>query len=174
MKRKLLIFFMVLTLLTPMALADDMPADDVAQAVEATPTTATVLVNDSPTVFDAYTIDNSNYFKLRDLAFLLNKDYKGFNVVWDENHQAIYMFSRTGYTAVGGEMVAAQTTESLAYPTESMVFVDNKLDQFTAYKIGDNNYFQLREICQVFDIGVIWDEETQTIAIDTSQSYVAE
>ena len=49
----------------------------------ANPTNAKVLVNGEEVAFDAYTIDGSNYFKLRDLAFVLNGTEKQFEVGWE-------------------------------------------------------------------------------------------
>ncbi|MGO4373315.1 hypothetical protein AB4Z21_21620 [Paenibacillus sp. MCAF20] len=40
-----------------------------------------------------------------------------------------------------------------------------------AYNIGGNNYFKLRDIAKVFNIGVTWDASTSTIGIDTSLAY---
>ena len=47
--------------------------------LKATPTTSTVLVNGEQVAFDAYNIDGSNYFKLRDLGAAL-----GFEVGWTQ------------------------------------------------------------------------------------------
>lgn len=179
MKTKALLLSLVLAICTMSVFAVSVVMDTTESATisrteaPATPTTATVVVNGSPVQFDAYTIAGNNYFKLRDLAFLLNKDYKGFNVTWDETHNAIYLTSQTAYEPVGGEMVVGMAEAQTAYPTDAMVFVDNKLETFTAYEIGDNNYFKLRDICETFDIGVTWDGETQTIYVDTSQPYEA-
>ena len=43
----------------------------------------------------------------------------------------------------------------------------------TAYTIGGNNYFKLRDIGQAFDFGIGWDNATKTITIDTGTGYTA-
>ena len=41
-------------------------------AVTAIPTASTVLVDGQNIAFDAYNIDGNNYFKLRDIAYVIN------------------------------------------------------------------------------------------------------
>lgn len=43
--------------------------------------------------------------------------------------------------------------------------------QINAYTINNNNYFKLRDLCQMFNIGVTRDAATNTIGIDTSIAY---
>ncbi|AGC69289.1 hypothetical protein Cst_c23290 [Thermoclostridium stercorarium subsp. stercorarium DSM 8532] len=40
-----------------------------------------------------------------------------------------------------------------------------------AYTIGGYNYFKLRDIAKIFDIGVVWEGETSTVKIDTGIGY---
>ena len=43
--------------------------------------------------------------------------------------------------------------------------------QLTAYNIGGNNYFKLRDIGAAFDFGVEWDGAQNSIVIDPTKSY---
>jgi hypothetical protein len=61
-----------------------------------------------------------------------------------------------------------------AIPTTSKITLDGKEVSFTAYNIGDNNYFKLRDIGAALDFGVTWDGENNTIVIDTSKGYTPE
>lgn len=138
----------------------------------ATPTNSKVLVNGKEVAFTAYNIGGNNYFKLRDVATAINGTAKSFNVGWDGNNNAISLTSGQAYQSVGGELVVnsgAQVTSPRV--TNSKVFVDGELTTFMAFNIDGNNYFKLRDIGQVFDIGIGWDGSTQTITIDTSSSY---
>jgi hypothetical protein len=45
-----------------------------------------------------------------------------------------------------------------------------KLD-LTAYTIGGNNFFKLRDVMSALDVGVTWDNATSTIGIDSSIGY---
>lgn len=60
----------------------------------ANPTRATVLVDGREIAVDAYTIDNSNYFKLRDVAALLD-----FGVTWDAPERSIHIQTNERYAA---------------------------------------------------------------------------
>jgi hypothetical protein len=138
----------------------------------ATPTASTVLVNGQNVAFDAYLIEGNNYFKLRDLAFILNGTQKQFAVGWDGTANAISLTSGQPYEAVGGEMEGRGAGAKTSTPTSSRIILDSKEVNFTAYNIDGNNYFRLREIATLLDFGVDWIHETRTVIIDTSSGYV--
>lgn len=137
----------------------------------AQPTASTVLVDGTPVAFDAYAINGNNYFKLRDLAYILNGTGKQFEVVWDNDLKAINLKPGQSYTAVGGEMKTGNRNNTTAYPSNATVFIDGIRVELTAYTINGNNYFKLRDLGKVFDFGVTWDGAANTIRIDTSSSY---
>ena len=138
----------------------------------ANPTNSKVLVNGKEVAFDAYTIDGSNYFKLRDLAFVLNGTEKQFEVGWDNASKTITLTSGSAYTANGSEMAKGSGAQS-ASVSASKLLIDGKEVSLTAYTIGGNNYFKLRDIGQAFDFGIGWDNVTKTITIDTGAGYTA-
>jgi hypothetical protein len=137
----------------------------------AAPTSSTVLVNGETQAFDAYNISDNNYFKLRDLAHVLNGTEKQFEVGYDEATRAITLTSGAVYTPVGGEMSGKGEGVKTPTPTTSKIYLDGAEVSFTAYMIDGNNYFKLRDIGQAFDFEVDWDGERQTIVIDTSKEY---
>lgn len=152
------------------------PAPDlsyISSPSDADPTTATVLVNGEEKSFDAYSINNNNYFKLRDLAYVLSGTDKQFEVSWDNTAKAISLTSGNSYTAVGGEMSAKGSGTQTANPSSAKIILDGKEIALTAYEIGGNNYFKLRDIGQTFNFGVGWDNTSRTITIDTSIGYTA-
>ena len=138
----------------------------------ATPTASSVLVNGESKSFDAYNIDGANYFKLRDLAYVLNGTDKQFEVSWDSDANAILLTSGESYTAVGGEMTAGTGAAQSAKATASKILVDGEEVSLTAYNINGSNYFKLRDIGELFNFGVEWNSESQTISIDTSKDYI--
>ena len=145
-----------------------------AFAVTATPTASTVLFNGNNISFDAYRIEDNNYFKLRDLAYVLNGTSKQFSVGWDDATDAILLQSQLPYETVGSEMEAKGAGDKNAEPTTSKIYLDGIEVQFTAFRIEGNNYFKLRDIGATFNFGVDWIGERDTIAIDTSKGYSLE
>lgn len=152
---------------------EEVPAP--AAEVTAKPTSAKVLVNGREVEFTAYNIEGYNYFKLRDIAMAVNGSEKQFEVTWDAENNAILLFSDSAYTPVGGELEAASgQKQTVGKLTTSTIYKDGQEIHLTAYKIGGNNYFKLRDILQAFNIGVTWDAQTKTISIDTASDYVPE
>ncbi len=141
-------------------------------SISAAPTTSKVLIDGRPVSFEAYNISGYNYFKLRDLAMALNGTNKQFEIGYDGKTNTINITTNKAYTPVGGELaVSAKPTAKTARPTTSKVFVNGKEVKFTAYNIGGNNYFKLRDVAKVIDFGVAYDGKTNTISIDTSATY---
>jgi len=115
-----------------------------------------VLVNGSPVAFDAYLINGNNYFKLRDLAYILSGTDKQFEVTWDDTLKAINLISGKPYTVSGGEMATGSKNTATAYPSAATVFINGVRVELTAYTINGFNYFKLRDLGKEFDFGVIW------------------
>lgn len=142
-------------------------------SLSAIPIASTVLINGENTSFDAYNISGSNYFKLRDLAYVLSGTEKQFEVSWDAVAKAISLTSGSTYTTVGGEMAVSSTGPQTAAPTTSKILLDGREVSLTAYNINGSNYFKLRDIGEAFDFAVEWDAVSKTISIVTGRGYVA-
>ncbi len=145
------------------------PAVEPPKTGTAAVTTSKVLVDGKQVAFEAYNINSNNYFKLRDIAMALNGTAKGFEVAWDGKNNAISLTPGKAYTAVGGELaVSAKPTAKQAALSTSKIYLDGEEIQLTAYTIGGNNYFKLRDFEQAIGIVVGWDQKTNTVSIDTS------
>ncbi len=139
----------------------------------ATQTASKVYINNKEVSFDAYNIDGSNYFKLRDLAYALNNSEKQFDVSWDKQANAINLLSNKTYTITSGEMTKGDGLDKNANSTTSQILIDGKAVQLTAYNISDNNYFKLRDIGKELNFAVDYDGTKNAIMIDTSKPYIA-
>jgi hypothetical protein len=138
----------------------------------AKPTASKVLVNGQEVAFQAYNINNNNYFKLRDLAMVVNGTEKNFEVSWDGAKNAISLESDKAYTPAGGELsVSDKPAIKEAKPTASTVYINGKELKLIAYNINGNNYFKLRDIGKAVNFGITFDAASSTIGIDTSTDY---
>ncbi len=147
---------------------------EVALDKAALPAQSTVLINGVNVNFDAYTIDENNYFKLRDLAMALNGTTKQFEVIWDEANSAIRLTTNSAYTSVGNELTVSENrTAATAISTTSRIYMDGVEINLKAYQIGSSNYFKLRDVGAVMNFGIEWEDSLKTIVIDTSTGYTA-
>lgn len=160
----LLSVIMLLSLVTVPALA----------AETAKPTSSKVYVNSISKSFDAYNIKEYNYFKLRDLAYVISGSTKQFEVKWDGAKNAINLVSKTAYTPEGTEMAKGNGKSKSASVSTAAVYVDGNKVSLSAYNIDGFNYFKLRDVMKLFDVSVEWSEKTNSIALDTTKSYVEE
>jgi Leucine-rich repeat (LRR) protein len=174
MKRKMTAILLALALCAAPAGTAQTAAATATAALTARPTASAVLVNGKSVAFDAYNISDNNYFKLRDLAFILSGTEKQFEVSYDEVTRAIALTSGVAYTPVGGEMTGKGAGDKTPAPTSSKIYLDGKDVSFTAYNIDGNNYFKLRDIGAAFNFGVDWDGARNTIVIDTGKGYTPE
>lgn len=113
----------------------------------------------------AYNIDDNNYFKLRDIAQILNGTIKTFDVKYDGATNSIDMLSFYDYTSVGGELTPGDDVTRTAFSSSAFLTLDGVPIKATCYNIDGNNYFKLRDITDVLDCRVDWEEKNQTIWI---------
>ena len=124
-----------------------------------------VTLNGAKADLAAYTINSNNYFKLRDLAKALKGLDSEFEVKWNAAEQRIDLTSRTAYTAVGGEQAALPSGNKAATLTNASVYLDGKPLSLTAYSIGGNNYFKLRDLGDALGFSVDWNADTMTMIL---------
>jgi lysophospholipase L1-like esterase len=145
-----------------------------AVTADAAPTSASVLVNSGKVAFEAYNIDGSNYFKLRDLAKVLSGTGKQFEISIDSAAKIVNLTSGKAYSPVGEELSQSGNTVSVTAERSAwVVYLDGKQVVQTVYMINGSNYFKLRDLGLAVDFGVGWDAPSSTISIDTTLEYTA-
>ncbi|HWQ79177.1 MAG TPA: stalk domain-containing protein [Anaerovoracaceae bacterium] len=137
-------------------------------AAQARPTASSVVLNGAKVSFEAYNIDNNNYFKLRDLAKALSGGAKQFEVTWDASENAVNILTNHAYTPVGGELaLPGSNSIKTAVPSNSKVTINGTVTSLTAYYIDGNNYFKLRDIGKAIGFEVAYDGVANTVIINS-------
>ncbi|MBQ2696957.1 MAG: hypothetical protein IJF61_06605 [Clostridia bacterium] len=137
-------------------------------------TSSKVLVDGLDIAFEAYNIEDNNYFKLRDIAKVISGSQKQFEVTWDDENGVINLVSGDAYTPVGGELSEGDGEAKPSVICTSKIFKDGKEINLKAYNINGNNYFKLRDLGQAFDFDVSWNGAANCITVETDKSYTAD
>lgn len=115
----------------------------------------------------AYNINGSNYFKLRDIAYILSGTNYSFEVEWNDALKSINLTTGKNYTPVGGEMSGVGSVTQFGTPTTAALYVNGVRVDPEAYNINGNNYYKIRDIADVIGFGIDWDQATSTVIIST-------
>jgi len=135
-------------------------------SILARPTASTVIVNGDKVPFLAYNIGGYNFFRLRDIAYVLGGTSAQFSVGWDGAANVITLVSGEAYQSTGNELGGHRIGIATATPTDSSVFLNGQRVNFGAFNIGGYNFFRLRDLATVLGFEVEWIAETSTILID--------
>ena len=119
-----------------------------------------------------YKIEGANYFKLRDVAMLLNGSEKQFAVNYDDNKKAVSITSGKPYTAIGGELSGTAAASCSAIVSNNTISINGNTTDLTVYKIDGANYFGLRDLGKALDFYVGYDDETKTVTISGAKGYM--
>lgn len=138
-----------------------------ATTLKVVPSTHHVEVNGEAVNPQAYNIDGYNYFKLRDLAYLLNGTTMSFNVTWDSSKNAVNLISGQAYTVVGGEMTVASTTSLRVQESTSKVLLDGSGVSIKGYNINGNNYYKIADVSSAIGFTAAYESTTKTVQIKT-------
>lgn len=151
--------------------AGNQPVNPQPSGAQAMPTndslTADGVLQD-PTV---YKINGSNYFKIRDLAAILDGTEKQFSVGYDGDANAVTVTSGQPYEKNGSELAgAAQGGNKDAMSSNDAIYINGAQASVEVYKIDGSNYFKLRDLGKALDFYVGWTAE-QGVFIDTAKPY---
>lgn len=139
-----------------------------AASTSAIPSAQRVRIDGEERVIPAYVIEETNYFKLRDLAMVLNGTDKQFAVGWDGPNQLVSMTTGRRYAAQGGELAGLPAGTVEAERAASALALDGKRFAPTAYVIGEGyHYYKLRDLAEALGVGVSWDAAAKTVVLTT-------
>ena len=157
----------LLTLALAMLLLLAMPAF----AFTARRSAQSLSVNGKTVACEKYNIDGSNYFKLRDLAALLNGTGSQFNVGYDPENRLVSITTNTPYTQPNGtELQVGEDRSGSAVRSSQSIMIDGVIrNDLSVYNIGGSNFFQLRQMGEVLRFDVDYISETNT-AVVTSRT----
>ncbi len=116
---------------------------------------------------EKYNIDGSNYFKLRDLARLLNGTGSQFDVGWDETNKVVSVTTNHAYTTPNGhELEVGADKSGTAVVSTQTIMIDGRVrSDLAVYNIGGSNFFKLREMGDALGFDVDYDGTTNTAIV---------
>ena len=135
-------------------------------AADVTPSPQKLSVDGTDADCDKYNIDGSNYFKLRDLAYLLSKSDSRFSVAFDAESNAVTVVPGGDYVPVGGELEQGKDLSKTAVASKQSVLINGEaVEGISVYNIGGNNYFKLRDLGSALGFTVAFDADANTAVV---------
>ena len=117
----------------------------------------------------------TNYVKLRDVAYALNGTAAQFNVDWDGD---VLIVPHSAYTPNGSEMSTPFTGDRTYTKATSATKVSGQNVPFSAFCLTDDNYgsytyYKLRDLGQVLGFDVSWSAQ-RGIYIESDKPYTVD
>ena len=157
--------------ITPNASANTAAALPQSTSVKIQPSTHVVTVDGERVDPQGYNINGYNFYKLRDIAYILNGTDSRFNVTWDGANNRIVLTDDAAYQEVGGEMTSsASTAIKNVSESDSTIVLDGKTLSLTGYRINGNNYYKIRDVGSALGFSVDFDPETEIVLIGSANA----
>lgn len=115
-----------------------------------------------------YSINGSNYYKIRDIAMVLRTTNTRFNVEWDPSLGSISLSTGVKYDIIGGELSDDNSPVLDITENTAPIYVNNNRSDLVAYTINNSNYFKIRDLAEIIGFNVSWDASTDTVVITTN------
>ncbi len=118
---------------------------------------------------EKYNIDGSNYFKLRDLAYVLNGTGSQFSVSWDGENKCVSLVTGEAYEPNGSELdLSGGDKSASAAPSGDAIIIDGVLrSDLSAYKLEGNNFFKLKDLGEALGFKVGYDAASRTMIVNS-------
>lgn len=157
--------------ITPNASASTAATLPQSTSVKIQPSTHVVTVDGERVDPQGYNINGYNFYKLRDIAYILNGTDSQFNVTWDGANNRIVLTDGAAYQEVGGEMTSSASAEiKNVSESDSTIVLDGKTLSLTGYRINGNNYYKIRDVGSALGFSVDFDPETEIVLIGSANA----
>lgn len=149
---------------------NSVPSDTPAQPAPVSPTNDKLEVDGQSQSPAAYKINDYNYFKLRDIAALLNDTDKQFSVGYDASTGDVTLASGQPYSVTADDLTVPPAGSRQATASTNVIYINGVRMQLTAYLIDGYNYFKLRDLASALDFYVGWTAE-RGMFLESDKSY---
>lgn len=141
---------------------------EAVNSLTAEPSSATISINGNDYTLAGFNVNNSNYYKIRDIAMLMRSTPARFNVTWDPKLNGISILTGVKYEIVGGELENESYNTLDISETTSPIYIDGDESNIRAYTINGSTYFKVRDIADAAGFTIDWNSALQTIVITTN------
>ena len=133
---------------------------------KANATTQDLLIDGEAKDAEIYNVNDENYFKLRDIAMLLNGTGSQFSVGYDPASKTIAVVTGEAYVPLGGELEIPEEDKSGSCVVSSQsLTIDGEPVALTAYNLAGNNFFGLRELGEALGFDVEYDPAERAMLV---------
>lgn len=122
-------------------------------------------VNGTARNTQVYNINDENYFRLRDIAYMLNGTGSQFAVGYNDAMRTISLSTGQAYSSLGNEMSTGQDYSSTCVVSNMPVLINGTSVSLTAYNINDNTFYRLRDLGDNLNFNVSYDANTRTVVV---------
>ena len=112
-------------------------------------------------------INNSNYYKIRDIAMILRGTGARFDLFWNGEQGLIEIETGVKYSPIGNELSEVESIGE-AREMKSTLIIDGRKKQLDAYFIDGSTYFKIRDIGEFAGFDTVWNSQTATVEIITN------
>ena len=159
----------IISLLLVLALVLSLGGSASAATVQISP--QKLSVNGTEVACEKYNIDGNNYFKLRDVAQLMNGTAGQFSVGWDAAANTVSIATGESYVSNGTELVTGQDNSATAVVSSQTIVINGQVrSDIAAYNIGGSNFFKLRDLGSALGLYVDYDAATNTAILNSNDS----
>ncbi len=103
----------------------------------------------------AYSIDNTNYFSLRDIASLLNDTEKQFDIQYDKATKTVTVTTQKPYALANTDYTNNNTmSQKEVTSTAITINVDGQNIALVSYNVNNINYFSINDLAKALNINV--------------------
>ena len=131
-----------------------------------TPSDQEIHLNDREVEISGVKHNGFNYYRLRDLAYILKDTRAQFEVGYDKEKKMIVIETKTLYT--GDKIDPAKLGESLSV-VDIPISIDKNLTHLEVVNVGGYNYFRLRDLGTLVGFEVNYNSENKRIDLVTEK-----
>ena len=114
---------------------------------------------------EGYNINGHNYYKLRDVAMMLNGTSSQFSVGYDYSTNAVTVTTGQPYTPAGGELIFDWDKSATCAIASNPMYINGSPVTPWAYSLGGYTFLQLQEMGYLLGFNVDYDEASRTIIV---------
>ena len=129
------------------------------------PTSQSLWADGVRTQAEVYNINGENYFKLRDVAMLLNGSEAQFSVDYDPAGNVITLTSGAAYVPVGGELAGGADRSGALAVSPQTLRIGGQTRTLCAFNLAGNNFYRIADLAAELGFSAEYDAQENAVLL---------